>query len=256
MRNAPEVVRRIEIAARRETVFRYFTDSARFTAWWSEGSFVEPRPGGRVVIRYPNGERASGVFREIVPPARVVFTFGGEGPTSPIPPGGSTVTVTLEESPRGTLLTLRHTDFPSAEAAGHFEQGWRYQLSVFSRVVAAAQSEAASAAVDRWFAAWNEDDGGKRRALLSESAAPDVTFCDDYGALAGPDDLGAQIAATKIYMPGLRLERAGDPLFSHHHALVRWEARDASGAVRGKGVNAMTFGPDGKIVRVVGFWGA
>ena len=256
MRGTPEIVRRIEIAARRETVFRYFTDSARFAACWGEGSSVDPRTGGRVVIRYPNGERASGVFREIVPPARVVFTFGGEGPSSLIPPGGSTVTVTLEESPQGTLLTLRHADFPDAEAARPFEQGWRYQLSVFSRIVAAAQNEPASAAVDRWFAAWNEDDGGKRRALLSESAAPDVAFCDDYGVLAGPEDLDAQIAATKVYMPGLRLESTGDPVFSHNNALVRWEARDASGAVKGGGVNAMTFGPDGRIVRVVGFWGA
>src|SRR5215468_8317883 len=101
MRGTLEIVRRIEIAARRETVFRYFTDSARFAAWWGEGSSVHPRTGGRVVIRYPNGERASGVFREIVLPARVVFTFGGEGPSSLIPPGGSTVTVTLEESPQG-----------------------------------------------------------------------------------------------------------------------------------------------------------
>ena len=59
-----------------------------------------------------------------------------------------------------------------------------------------------------------------------------------------------------MYMPGLRVERSGEPAFSHHHALVRWEARDASGAVKGKGVNAITFGPDGKITSVVGFWGA
>jgi uncharacterized protein YndB with AHSA1/START domain len=255
MTGIPEVVRKIEIAARRETVFRYFTDPARFAAWWGEGSSVDPRPGGRVVIRYPNGERASGVFREIVPPARVVFTFGGEGPSSPVPPGGSTVRVTLEETPRGTLLTLRHADFPSPEAARPFAQGWRYQLSVFSRVVAAEQNPRAAAAADAWFAAWNEDDPERRRALLAESAAPDVAFWDDHGALAGHEDLDAQIAATKMYMPGLRLERSGEPAFSHHHALVRWEARDAAGAVKGKGVNAMTFGPDGRLVRVVGFWG-
>jgi uncharacterized protein YndB with AHSA1/START domain len=256
MTSSPEVVRRIEIAARRETVFRYFIDSARFAAWWGDGSSVDPRPGGRVVIRYPNDERASGVFREIVPPARVVFTFGGEGPSSPVPPGGSTVTVTLEESRAGTLLTLRHADFPNLEAARPFEQGWRYQLSVFSRVVLAERNAGAAAALDRWFTAWNEDDRGRRRALLAETASPDVAFWDEHGALSGYDDLDAQIAATKTYMPGLRVERAGDPAFAHHHALVHWEVRDAAGAVTGKGVNAVTFGPDGRIVRVVGFWGA
>ena len=34
--------RTVTIAARRETVFRYFTDSERFAAWWGAGSTIEP----------------------------------------------------------------------------------------------------------------------------------------------------------------------------------------------------------------------
>jgi hypothetical protein len=46
--------RTITIGAPPATVFRYFTDSARWAAWWGVGSTIDPRPGGRVYIRYPN----------------------------------------------------------------------------------------------------------------------------------------------------------------------------------------------------------
>lgn len=256
MTGSNDVVRRVEICAPRETVFRYFTDTPRFAAWWGEGSTVDPRPGGALSIRYPNGQKASGVFRELVAPERVVFTFGNEGPDAPIPPGGSTVIVTLEATARGTLLTLRHTDFPNADVAKHFVQGWRYQLSVFSKVVSTEFHAGAAAIADEWFAAWNETDAAKRRERLAASAAPDVEFCDDYGVLSGYDDLDAQIAATKIYMPGMAMRRVGEPALSHGHALVRWEVLGPDGNVRGKGTNAVTLGPDGRFARVVGFWGA
>jgi uncharacterized protein YndB with AHSA1/START domain len=256
MTSIPDVVRTVEICAPRETVFRYFTDPARFAAWWGEGSTVDARPGGQMHIRYPNGQTASGTFREIVSPERVVFTFGNEGPDAPIPPGGSTVIVTLAETPRGTRLTLRHTDFPNAEIAGHFVQGWRYQLSMFSKAVAMEQHAGIAARADAWFAAWNESDAGKRRELLASCAAPDVEFYDDFGALSGHDDLDGQIAATKFYMPGMVLERVGEPAQSHGNALVRWQVRDAGGQVTGKGVNAVTLAPDGRFARVVGFWGS
>jgi uncharacterized protein YndB with AHSA1/START domain len=98
MTDVDEIVRTLEIRAPRETVFRYLTDPVRWAAWWGEGSSVDPRPGGKVLIRYPNGATASGSVREISPPARFVFTFGNESPPGPIPSGGSTVTILLEES--------------------------------------------------------------------------------------------------------------------------------------------------------------
>jgi uncharacterized protein YndB with AHSA1/START domain len=52
--------RTLLIRARRETVFRFFTDSARWASWWGEGSSIDPRPGGAVVIRYPGAVEARG----------------------------------------------------------------------------------------------------------------------------------------------------------------------------------------------------
>ena len=53
--------REITIGAPRETVFAYFTDSERFARWWGAGSRIDPRPGGEVEIRYPNGGRIARV---------------------------------------------------------------------------------------------------------------------------------------------------------------------------------------------------
>ena len=45
--------RTIEIRAARATVFRFFTESARWARWWGAGSTIEPVVGGAVRIVYP-----------------------------------------------------------------------------------------------------------------------------------------------------------------------------------------------------------
>ncbi len=42
--------RTVLIVADVDTVFRYFTDSARWAAWWGAGSTIDARPGGHVRI--------------------------------------------------------------------------------------------------------------------------------------------------------------------------------------------------------------
>src|SRR4029078_4204385 len=121
--------RRITICARRETVFSYFTDSERFAKWWGEGSRIDPRPGGAVLIHYPNGVTAKGEVVAIEPPSRIAFTYiyGGDA--------ASLVTITLDETEKGTRLDLHHA-FTSAKVRDHFVQGWRHQLALFSKTAA------------------------------------------------------------------------------------------------------------------------
>lgn len=45
--------RTVLIGATRETVFRFFTDNARWAAWWGAGSTIDPKPGGAVRIGTP-----------------------------------------------------------------------------------------------------------------------------------------------------------------------------------------------------------
>jgi uncharacterized protein YndB with AHSA1/START domain len=245
--------RSVLICATRRTVFNYFTDSKRFADWWGEGSSIEARPGGGMRIRYPNGATASGQVLEVVPDERVVFTFGYDDPGKPIPPGGSQVTVTLEDGPRGTLLTLRH-ELADAAVRDQHVQGWRYQLALFANVAAREQHKDVASVVDRYFAAWSEDDDARRKAELGATTREDVTFKDAFSCTEGRDDLDAHLAAARVHMPGVRLERDGEVRQCQGTAVVDWLARAADGQERGKGTNVFDLAPDGRITRAVGLW--
>ena len=51
--------------------------------------------------------RARGTFVELVPHSRIVFTFGWEGDDQPVPPGSSTVEVTLTPCTRNGWVRVR-----------------------------------------------------------------------------------------------------------------------------------------------------
>jgi uncharacterized protein YndB with AHSA1/START domain len=226
-------------------VFRFFTDSNRFAAWWGAGSRIEPRKGGAVHIRYPNGVVASGEVVELEPDRRIAFTYGYEGEGKPIPPGGSLVTITLDAEPRGTRLHLRH-DLASAEARDEHVQGWRYQLAVFGNVAAADQHEGLDARVDAFLAAWVETDAAARRSALASAATEGLVFRDRFSCTSGLDDLAAHIGAAQVHMPGLRLERDGPARQCQGMALVDWLAKGPDGSVRGRGINVLERAPDGR----------
>src|SRR5579864_8012635 len=126
--------RTIVIDASPEIVFAYFTDSRRWAAWRGNGSSIDARAGGRVLIRYPDGTEASGDVLEIRPPEHFAFTYGFVSGT-PIPPGSTQVTIDLEPRDRGTRLHLIHR-FADAAVRDQHLQGWRYQLSLFANLVA------------------------------------------------------------------------------------------------------------------------
>jgi uncharacterized protein YndB with AHSA1/START domain len=244
--------RTVTIVARRETVFRYFTDSGRFAAWWGQGSTIEPRPGGIVHIRYPNAIVAGGEVVEIVPPERIVFSYGFES-GQPIPIGASRVTITLEETTSGTLVKLRH-ELPNAEVRDEHVQGWRYQLAVFANVVAKEAHAGTGALADRYFACWGETDAAKRRAELATIASEDLSFRDPYSCTSGIDDLNAHIAASQRFMPGIVLSREGEPRQCQGVAIVDWVVKGPDGSPRAKGTNVFELTKDGRIARATGFW--
>jgi uncharacterized protein YndB with AHSA1/START domain len=245
--------RSVTIAARRETVFRYFTDSERFAAWWGPGSRIEPRPGGEVHIRHPNAVVAGGEVVEIEPIERVVFTYGFES-GQPIPIGASRVTITLEETTRGTLVRVHHA-LPTAQARDEHVQGWRYQLAVFANVVAKEAHAEVGTLADRFFAIWGETDPAKRRSALEAVAVETLAFRDPYSCTDGLDDLSAHVAAAQRFMPGVVLERQGEARQCQGVAVVDWAVRGPDGNTRAKGSNVLELAPDGRLARVTGIWG-
>lgn len=231
------------IRARPDVVFRFFTETPRWAAWWGEGSRIDPRPGGEMYIRYPNAAVARGEVVEIGAD-RIVFTFGYEDPKQPIRPGGSTVELSVAPHPEGTLLTLRHTVETEAIRDQHVA-GWRYQLAVFANVAARDAHERGGQAIAAWFDAWNTDDEARRRDLLAGSCVPDVVFREAWAALAGLDDLVAHIGIVRR-MVAATLE-AGSPRFCQGTALVDWKAGEKT-----RGTNVFDLDADGRIARVVG----
>ena len=206
--------RTVTIAARRETVFRYFTDSERFAAWWGAGSHIEPRAGGRVHIRFPNSIVAGGEVLEIAPPDRIVFTYGFES-GQPIPIGSSRVTVTLADAAGGTLVSLRH-ELPSADVRDEHVQGWRYQLSLFGNVVANGRTRARRrspiAASPR-----GRTDSDRRRAARAHRR-PDVRLPQSLLTPPGSTTSTPTSAASSASCPASSSSGRGPPTVPGHGA--------------------------------------
>jgi uncharacterized protein YndB with AHSA1/START domain len=245
--------REIVIGATPETVFRFFTDTPRWAAWWGAGSTVDPRPGGQVYIRHPGGIEASGEILEIAPHQRFVFSYGFAS-GKPIPPGSSRVTITLAEDADGTRLNLTH-ELPDASARDEHVQGWRFQLSLFANIVSEEVNAGAAHAIDAWFSVWSITDAAERERVLAGIAAPGVQFRDRFSKLDGIADLVPHVGAAQRFMPGMRLERKGNVRHCQGTALADWTAVGTDGQERGHGTNVYRFDARGRIVDVTGMWG-
>ena len=246
--------RTLVIRARRNTVFEFFSDSTQWAAWWGAGSSIDPRPGGRMLIRHPNGVEASGEVLEVRAPERIVFTYGYEK-QKPNPPGSSRVTIRLDSHPQGTLLQLTH-EFADGEASEEHIQGWRFQLSLFANLIADRGANGATAVVDQWFGAWGEPDAGVRERSLASITIPEIRFEDRFSCIDGLNELNAHLSAAQKFMPGMRLERRGAIRHCQWHVLADWAAVGSDGQERGRGTNLFVLDADGRIVTVTGFWAA
>jgi uncharacterized protein YndB with AHSA1/START domain len=256
MGNLPALTHRLDrvvvIEAPCDVVFRFFTDAARWAQWWGAGSTIDARPGGRMYIRYPEGTEAVGEVLEVNAPERISFTYGYASGEM-IAPGGSRVTIRLEADARGTRLHFLH-EFSDAPVRDRHVQGWRYQLSVFSNVVANETHAGAASLVDGWFVAWAEPDAARRRAQLDAIAVTNVSFRDRFSLIDGLDELTEQIGASQRFMPGRRMARRGEVVQCQGTAIAEWVVIASGGQEQEKGTNVYRLGPAGKIESVVGLW--
>ncbi len=244
--------RTVVIAAPRDTVFRFFTDSARWAAWWGSGSTIDAKPGGDVTIRYPDGTLAVGKVVEVARPEQIVFTYGYAS-GQPIGPGESRVTITLETARGGTLLRLRHA-FAEAKARDQHAQGWRYQLSLFSNAVADQVHARAVDTIDAWYALWAETDAAKRHDTIARLCAPSVMLRDRHSYIEGAAELDAQIVGAQQFSAGVRMDRRGEVQHCQGVVLGRWAVLDRDGKQRGTGSNVFELDVEGRITSVA--WGS
>jgi uncharacterized protein YndB with AHSA1/START domain len=243
--------RTVVIKARPETVFRFFTDSARWASWWGAGSTIDATPGGNVYIRHPNGIEAMGEVLEVRDAERIAFTYGFAS-GKPMPPGSSRVTIRLDPDDAGTRLHLLH-EFSEAGPRDEHVQGWRFQLSLFGNVIANEVYADAASAVDVWYAAWVIADDRARQETLSGVVTPRIRFRDRFSLLDGLADLTAHIGAAQRFMPGIGLQRKGDVRHCQGTVLADWIAAGSDGKERMTGTSVFVFNPDGRIDSVTGF---
>ena len=112
--------RRIEASP--DAVFRYLTESDLWSRWQGQSAELDPVPGGRVVIRMAEGQVVEGSYVEIRPGQRVVITWGWVGHPR-MPPGTTTVEFDLVADGSGTIVRLTHRGLPSEDLPIH-RQGW------------------------------------------------------------------------------------------------------------------------------------
>ncbi len=117
----------VHIAARRETVFPYFTDPERYVEWMGSSATLEAVAGGVYRVGMRDGVEAVGEFLEVDFPNRVVFTWGWTDQFA-VAPGSTRVVVTLAEEDGGTRVVLRHHGLPDDEQRAHHRGGWEAYL--------------------------------------------------------------------------------------------------------------------------------
>lgn len=105
-------------------MFSYLVEPSKFTAWMGVAADLDPRPGGRVRIDVDGEHIALGEFREVEPPHRVVMTWGWES-NDGVPPGSTTVEITLTPDGDGTILRLRHLGLPNGKEKQSHLSGWK-----------------------------------------------------------------------------------------------------------------------------------
>jgi uncharacterized protein YndB with AHSA1/START domain len=121
------------IAAPPERVFALWTKPDQLVKWWGPEGFDVPvsaldvRVGGqwRTTMRSPDGRllTVSGVYRQIVPPNRLVLTWAWDDDNGAR--GHETeITLTFESVPGGTRLTLVQQTFATADARDRHSHGW------------------------------------------------------------------------------------------------------------------------------------
>jgi uncharacterized protein YndB with AHSA1/START domain/predicted enzyme related to lactoylglutathione lyase len=121
------------IKSSRERVFAAWTTANQIQHWFGPATCrvldaeIDLRVGGAYrfrILNDPNGELiVSGIYREIVAPEKLVFTWRwlDDADWDNLK---SVVTVEFVEVKGGTEVRLTHEGFPDDESAGNHEKGW------------------------------------------------------------------------------------------------------------------------------------
>jgi uncharacterized protein YndB with AHSA1/START domain len=141
-----------ELSAPRDEVFRAWTEPDLFGKWFtppgnsSVSAELDVRPGGKYRIKLertqlvPGTSYIVGDYLEVVPPERLVFTFGWDEPPPVEGLEGldvldSRVTVQFRDLGDSTEISITHERLETPEQRDFHRWGWETTLDQLARIV-------------------------------------------------------------------------------------------------------------------------
>jgi hypothetical protein len=110
--------------------------------------------------------------------------------------------------------------------------------------------------VDQWLAAYADPDSARRLAAIRALWNADGRLVEPPLEARGHQGISDLAATLQSQFPGHRFERSS--AIDAHHQFLRygWRLVDGKGAAVLEGVDAVDLDVDGRLLRVVGFFGA
>ena len=96
---------------------------------------LDPRPGGSFRLTVDDEHVVAGRYLEVERPHRVSLSWGWEG-SEHVPPGSTTVEITLRAEGSETVFQLRHFGLPDAAARDDHAAGWAHYTLLLGRRLA------------------------------------------------------------------------------------------------------------------------
>jgi uncharacterized protein YndB with AHSA1/START domain len=135
----PSLTLKRRINAPPAKVFAALTEPKTIARWFGSRDVIDVhaetdlRVGGRyrIVAKIANDQHeVAGVYREIVPNERLVYTWAWKS----TPERESLVTIQIKADGTGTMLTLTHEQFFDADARDRHQHGWTASLDKLEKL--------------------------------------------------------------------------------------------------------------------------
>ena len=145
-----DIVVRQRVSASLETCFRAWTSAEHVERWWSPTPTarctlceIDLRVGGRYRIHMSDPANdlhceVEGVFREVAPPRRIVYTWNASTNDGEV----ENTLVTVEFHARTdaeTEVVVRHTGLPHAPIRDGHRDGWEKMLASYASYLASVE---------------------------------------------------------------------------------------------------------------------
>jgi hypothetical protein len=111
------------------------------------------------------------------------------------------------------------------------------------------------ATVDTYFAAWNETDPARRRALLEQTWVPEGVYTDPLSFVTGLDEIDTMVAGVQQQFPGHPFSLLSGVDAHHDRIRFEWRLADPQATPVMDGIDVVELAEDGRFRRLSGFIG-